>query len=65
MAGKTIATSKLRQDLGLIVLGIKRGTAPIRYNPKSEDLIEANDRIIVMGEPSGLRRLEEIAAARA
>lgn len=65
MAGKTIATSKLRQDLGLIVLGIKRGTAPIRYNPKSEDRIEANDRIIVMGEPSGLRRLEEIAAARA
>ena len=64
VAGKTIATSKLRQDLGLIVLGIKRGTAPIRYNPKSDDLIEANDRIIVMGEPSGLRRLEEIATAR-
>jgi len=65
VAGKTIAGSKLRQDLGLIVLGIKRGAERIRYNPKSEDLIQANDRIIVMGDPGGLRRLEEIAAARA
>jgi voltage-gated potassium channel len=64
LAGKTIAGSKLRQDMGLIVLGIKRGSEPIRYNPKSDDVIYANDRIIVMGDAAGLRRLEEIAVTR-
>jgi voltage-gated potassium channel len=62
-AGKTIETSRIRQDRGVIVLAIKRGQG-MRFNPSPEDRIEPGDFLIAMGEPSQLRQLEEMAAAR-
>ena len=61
-AGSTIESSRIRQDLGVIVLAIK-GAAGMRFNPAPEDRIQAGDFLIAMGEPSGLRRLEETAAS--
>jgi voltage-gated potassium channel len=62
-AGTTIGGSRLRQDMGVIVLAIKRA-GTMRFNPAPEDSIEAGDYLIAMGEPSSLRRLEQTAAAR-
>ncbi len=62
-AGTTIGGSRVRQDLGVIVLAIKRAGA-MRFNPAPEDSIEAGDYLIAMGDPSSLRRLEQTAAAR-
>ncbi len=62
-AGTTIGGSRLRQDMGVIVLAIKRAGA-MRFNPAPEDSIEAGDFLIAMGEPSNLRRLEQTATAR-
>lgn len=64
-AGKTVSGAKIRQDLGIIVLAIKRANEPMQYNPTSQDKIEAGDFLIVMGPPQQLRRMEEIAGVKA
>ncbi len=61
-AGKTIESSRIRQDRGVIVLAIKRGQG-MKFNPSSDDRIEAGDFLIAMGEPSQLRQLEQMAAS--
>jgi len=60
-AGKTIESSRIRQEMGVIVLAIKRAGAGMRFNPAPEDRIEAGDYLIAMGEPASLRRLENTA----
>lgn len=63
-AGQTFRSSKMRHDLGVIVLAVKRG-GEMRFNPGPDDGMEAGDFLIAMGEPGALRKLEETAAARA
>ena len=62
-AGKTIETSRIRQDRGVIVLAIKRGQG-MRFNPAPDDRIEVGDFLIAMGEPAQLRQLERMAVSR-
>jgi len=62
-AGQTIAGSRIRQDMNVIVLAIKRASG-MRFNPAPEDKIEAGDFLIAMGEPGGLHRLEAAADLR-
>ncbi len=62
-AGKTIEGSRIRQDRGVIILAIKRESG-MRFNPSPDDRIEPGDYLIAMGEPSQLRQLEQMAAAR-
>jgi voltage-gated potassium channel len=60
-AGKTLAASHIRSDPGVIVLAIKRGEK-LHFGPTRDDTMEAGDYLIAMGEPSALRKLEEIAS---
>ena len=62
-AGKTLAGSQIRQAMNVIVLAIKKSEG-MYFNPEPDDKIEPGDFLIAMGEPSGLRRLEESAARR-
>jgi voltage-gated potassium channel len=62
-AGKTIETSRIRQERGVIVLAIKRGQG-MRFNPSPDDRIEAGDFLIAMGEPSQLRQVEQMAVSK-
>jgi voltage-gated potassium channel len=61
-AGKTIESSRLRQEHGLIVLAIKRRES-MRFNPAPDEQIEVDDCLIAMGEPAQLRQLEQTAAS--
>ena len=60
-SGKTIESSRIRQDRGVIVLAIKREQG-MRFNPSPDDRIEPGDCLIAMGEPAQLRQLEQMAA---
>jgi len=62
-AGKTIETSRLRQERGVIILAIKRESG-MRFNPAPGDRIEPGDFLIAMGEPAQLRQVEQMAASR-
>jgi len=57
-AGKTLETSRIRQERGVIVLAIKRRDS-MRFNPAPDERIEPDDCLIAMGEPSQLRQLEQ------
>jgi voltage-gated potassium channel len=61
-AGKTIESSRIRQERGVIVLAIKRREG-MRFNPSPDERIEPNDFLIAMGEPAQLRRLEQTASS--
>jgi voltage-gated potassium channel len=61
-AGKTIASSHIRHDTGVIVLAIKRGEK-LHVGPNKDDAMEAGDYLIVMGDPTSLRKLEELASS--
>jgi voltage-gated potassium channel len=61
-AGKTLESSRIRQERGVIVLAIKRRDA-MRFNPAPDERIEPDDCLIAMGEPSQLRQLEQSVAS--
>jgi len=61
-AGKTLESSRIRQERGVIVLAIKRREG-MRFNPAPDERIEPDDCLIAMGEPAQLRELEQTAAS--
>ncbi len=65
VAGQTLEGSRIRQELGVIVLAIKGEGSLMRFNPSPDEVIHAGDHLIAMGEPEGLRRLEQSAVERA
>src|ERR1035437_2704379 len=63
--GATLEASRIRQEMGVIVLAIKGEDSRMRFNPPPDEVIRSGDHLIAMGEPEGLRRLEESATERA
>ena len=61
VAGKTLESSRIRQEMGAIVLAIRSEGSHTRFNPSPDDVIYEGDHLIAMGEPEGLRRLEQSA----
>jgi voltage-gated potassium channel len=61
-AGKTLESSRIRQERGVIVLAIKRRDS-MRFNPAPDERIEPDDCLIAMGEPAQLRQLEQSVAS--
>jgi voltage-gated potassium channel len=62
--GKTLEGSRIRQELGVIVLAIKGEDSPMRFNPPPDAMIHEGDHLIAMGDPEGLRKLEDSASER-
>ena len=60
-AGKTVGSSRLRQERGIIILAIKRADG-MHFNPAPDDVIEPGDCLIAMGQPAELRHLQETAS---
>lgn len=60
LIGKTLAKSGLRGKLNVIILSIYRKDGQLIYNPRSETEIMAGDTLVVIGEISELKTLEEI-----
>lgn len=59
LVGRSLAEARLRSDLKVIVLAIRRSDGQMIFNPPAETAIAAGDYLIVMGEPEPLRRLEQ------
>jgi voltage-gated potassium channel len=65
LAGATLTSSRLRQDLGLIIVAIKRPNGEMIYTPAPETAMAAGDTLIALGRRSQLDTLEALAAATA
>jgi voltage-gated potassium channel len=59
-ASKSLAESKIRSDLGVIVLAIRKSDGQMQFNPPAEAEIQAGDYLIVMGETANLTKLEQV-----
>jgi voltage-gated potassium channel len=62
-ASKSLAESKIRSDLGVIVLAIRKSDGQMLFNPPAEAEIQSGDFLIVMGEQANLQKLEQLLAA--
>jgi voltage-gated potassium channel len=60
LIGKTVVTSNLRQDFGVIIVAIKKTTNEMIYNPMPSEIFDAGDVIVVIGKKDGLRRMADI-----
>jgi voltage-gated potassium channel len=60
LIGKTIVTSNIRQDFGVIIVAIKKITNEMIYNPMPSEILDAGDVIVVIGKKDGLRRLTAV-----
>lgn len=61
---KSLRQAQLRSDLGVIVLAIRRMSGQMIFNPPADAEIGSGDHLIVMGQPTQLRRLEELMEER-
>ncbi len=61
LAGQTLRDSRLRQDLGVIVVAIKKAGGHLESNPPGEAIMTPGDTLIVLGDRQNLDRLEEMA----
>ena len=58
LGGHSLAELRIRSELKVIVLAIRRANGEMMFNPPAEAVIEPRDYLIVMGEGESLRRLE-------
>jgi voltage-gated potassium channel len=61
LAGTTIKDSRIRQELGVIVVAIKKATGEMVFNPPFDALMEAGDILITMGHREQVDQLEKLA----
>jgi voltage-gated potassium channel len=60
LSSKSLIETKIRKELGVIVLAIRRSDGQMHFNPPAEAEIQAGDYLIVMGEFANLRKLEQV-----
>jgi voltage-gated potassium channel len=58
LANQSILHANLRQRFGVIVVGIQRHDLRMEFNPEPDMVIGGGDKLVVLGRPDSLRRLE-------
>ncbi len=56
----TLEELRVRRDLGVIVLAIRRSNGSMLFNPPADAKLAGGDYLIVMGPPEGLQKLERL-----
>jgi voltage-gated potassium channel len=63
LGGRTLKESRIRQELGIIIVAIKKPDGKMIFNPAPEVVIEPRDLMITLGHRQQLDRLEAMAGA--
>lgn len=61
--GVTLRDSGLREQMGVIVVAIKRTSGKMVFNPSADERIEVGDRLVALGEAPRLKDLERLMGA--
>lgn len=61
LVGSTLQDSRLRKDLGIIIVAIKKTSGRMHFNPAPETTLEVGDILIAMGDRQQLDRLDVLA----
>jgi voltage-gated potassium channel len=59
---KSLEEMRIRKELGVIVLAIRKSDGRMLFNPPADAEIHGGDFLIVMGESANLQRLEQMLA---
>jgi len=65
LAKRSILDANLRQRFGVIVVGIQRRDLRMEFNPEPDVVIGGGDKLVVLGRPDSLKRLETEAGGHA
>jgi len=60
ITGKTVMSSNLRQQFGVIIVAIKRKCGLMVFNPGPNEIFNAGDVIVVLGKKDELIRMTEV-----
>ena len=63
LASQSILEANLRQRYGVIVIGIQRQAGSMEFNPEPDTSIRVGDKLVVLGRPDSLKRLEAEAGS--
>lgn len=62
LKGVTLVDSRIRQEMNIMILAIRKKTGEMTFNPSSESSIEAGDTLIALGYSTELKRLASVLA---
>ncbi len=60
--GQNLKDAGLRKDTGVIIVGIKKASGEMVFNPESVSVIAAQDTLIVLGQPASIATLEKLVS---
>jgi voltage-gated potassium channel len=60
LVGKNLIESYLRRDFGVIIIGIKKPSGEMIFNPMPSEKLEAGDVLVVIGKKEDLLRMNEV-----
>ena len=58
LAGQSLVSANLRQQFGVVVVGVQRADGRMEFNPAPEVVMQAGDQLVVLGPPENVKRIE-------
>ena len=59
--GQSLRDANLRQAFGVIVVAIQRANGHMQFNPSPEDMLQAGDQLVLLGDANQLKALDGAA----